>query len=191
MKKRDLAKLALLGISAGLMATGCQQGGKSGNKTAAAEEKMNSDMQAFYSSLSPSAQQKFIELDAQHRMMAMEMIQSACKGKNSCKGMGGCGTQTHACAGKNSCKGQGGARIQDPNKAVEVQFKNQMQQRQQMQNNMQGQQGSSSYNYQGQTPNQPYYQQGSSYQQGGYPQGQSYQQGQSWQNPNQPYGRGY
>ncbi len=31
-----------------------------------------------------------------------------CKGKNECKGKGGCKTDKHACKGKNDCKGQGG-----------------------------------------------------------------------------------
>ena len=31
-----------------------------------------------------------------------------CKGKNSCKGTGGCGTSDGGCKGKNSCKGKGG-----------------------------------------------------------------------------------
>lgn len=31
-----------------------------------------------------------------------------CKGKNSCKGHGGCGSSDNGCKGKNSCKGKGG-----------------------------------------------------------------------------------
>lgn len=34
----------------------------------------------------------------------------ACKGQNSCKGLGGCKTDKHACKAKNDCKGQGGCR---------------------------------------------------------------------------------
>lgn len=34
--------------------------------------------------------------------------QHECKGKNACKGQGGCGTSSHDCKGKNACKGQGG-----------------------------------------------------------------------------------
>jgi hypothetical protein len=30
------------------------------------------------------------------------------KGKNECKGKGGCKTAEHDCAGKNACKGKGG-----------------------------------------------------------------------------------
>jgi hypothetical protein len=32
----------------------------------------------------------------------------ACKGKNSCKGNGGCSAGDNGCKGKNSCKGKGG-----------------------------------------------------------------------------------
>jgi hypothetical protein len=32
----------------------------------------------------------------------------ACKGKNDCKGQGGCSTGDGGCKGKNSCKGKGG-----------------------------------------------------------------------------------
>lgn len=32
----------------------------------------------------------------------------ACKGQNSCKGKGGCGSSDNGCKGKNSCKGKGG-----------------------------------------------------------------------------------
>lgn len=34
-----------------------------------------------------------------------------CKGRNACKGQGGCGSGDHGCAGKNSCKGKGGCAV--------------------------------------------------------------------------------
>ena len=37
-----------------------------------------------------------------------------CAGKNECKGQGGCATEAkHDCAGKNECKGQGGCKTGD------------------------------------------------------------------------------
>jgi hypothetical protein len=36
-----------------------------------------------------------------------------CKGKNACKGQGGCGTSDNGCKGKNSCKGHGGCSTAD------------------------------------------------------------------------------
>jgi hypothetical protein len=32
----------------------------------------------------------------------------SCKGKNDCKGKGGCKSDKHSCKGKNDCKSQGG-----------------------------------------------------------------------------------
>jgi len=34
----------------------------------------------------------------------------ACKGQNSCKGLGGCKTGNNGCKGLNSCKGNGGCK---------------------------------------------------------------------------------
>lgn len=137
MKKQDLTTLAMLGISSGLIVSGCQKGswGKretkpegenspSENHLEAAEEMM-ADMKSFYDILSPENKKKFNELDARHKMMAIEMVNQSCKGENKCAGLGGCKTSKHSCAGQNACKGQGGAPIRDPNKAVEVQYKNQ------------------------------------------------------------------
>ena len=35
----------------------------------------------------------------------------SCKGKNDCKGQGGCKSGDAGCAGKNSCKGKGGCAV--------------------------------------------------------------------------------
>lgn len=129
MKKRDLLTLALIGMGAGLMLGACQTN-QNPPKTAAAEQG-NPESDAFYKSLSSDSQKKFDQLDAQHKAMAMEMTHATCKGKNSCKGQGGCKTSTHDCAGLNDCKGQGGEPAKDPNKAVDLQYKNQTKQRSQ------------------------------------------------------------
>ncbi len=139
MKKRDLATLALIGISAGLVVGGCNQKGKNNNHSnnnQSGMEQMSPDMKAFYSSLSPEAQKKFMELDAQHKMMAVEMANQTGVGENKCKGMGGCATANNTCAGENECKGQGGPPVKDPSQAVDVQHEHQMDQRQKMQNGM-------------------------------------------------------
>ncbi len=130
MKKQNLATLAVIGVGAGLLLGGCQQHekqapAKNGANGKAPAEEAGADMQAFSSSLSPEGKKKFEELDAQHKMMAVEMANQECNGKNKCAGLGGCATADNACAGSNSCKGKGGAPVKDPNKAVEVQYKNQ------------------------------------------------------------------
>lgn len=130
MKKRELTTLAMIGISSlGLVSEGCQKN-TTPPKALNANEQMSPDMQELYSSLTPVAQKKFNELDAQHKMMVMEMLMQNCSGKNQCAGMGGCATNEHVCAGKNSCKGKGGTPISNANKAIDVQYNNQMEQRQ-------------------------------------------------------------
>lgn len=37
----------------------------------------------------------------------------SCKGKNECKGQGGCKSGDNGCAGKNTCKGKGGCAVKD------------------------------------------------------------------------------
>jgi hypothetical protein len=37
-----------------------------------------------------------------------------CKGKNACKGQGGCTSGDNGCKGKNSCKGNGGCNTTPP-----------------------------------------------------------------------------
>lgn len=51
--------------------------------------------------------------DAHPSSHAMAGEKHACKGMNTCKGNGGCGTAANACAGKNACKGQGGCATVD------------------------------------------------------------------------------
>lgn len=130
MKKRDLASLAVIGVTAGMMVSGCQQfqkktSPKKPQKENGNNHQMSPEMKSFYANLSPDAQKEFMSLDAHHKMMAMEMAQQKCHGQNSCAGMGGCKTAEHSCAGKNSCKGEGGPPIKDPNKAVHVQYQQQ------------------------------------------------------------------
>jgi len=42
------------------------------------------------------------------RYTASDTTKHSCKGKNDCKGQGGCKTSDQGCKGKNSCKGKGG-----------------------------------------------------------------------------------
>ncbi len=92
-------------------------------------------MKAFNASLSSASKQKFAELDAQHRMMAVEMASQGCDGENRCAGMGGCASEQHSCAGKNACKAKGGPPVKNPDRAVDVQYNNQTLQRQKTNSN--------------------------------------------------------
>lgn len=74
MKKQKMMMLALIGMLAG----GC---------SSAQGDSMSSDMQTFYEQLSPDAQQKFMQLDKQHKQMAMDVVQQGCKAAHECKGI--------------------------------------------------------------------------------------------------------
>lgn len=126
MKKRELAALAMLGISAGLMVGGCQnkEGDRPSEGHVSSAVQTTAAMDFFFSKLSLEAQEQFNQLDELHKMMAIEMAHLSTE-------MGGSSTTVHGCAGKNACKGQGGAPIRDPNKAVETQYNNQLNQRRQ------------------------------------------------------------
>ncbi|NGX60758.1 MAG: hypothetical protein K940chlam9_00226 [Chlamydiae bacterium] len=144
MKKQSLATLAVMGISAGLIVTGCDKNsekngasrnGSNSNNKASAAEQMSPSMKSFHNSLSNEGKKKFMELDAEHKMKAVEMTNQSCQGQNKCEGMGGCGSENNSCSGHNSCKGQGGKPVKDPNKAVKTQHNNQIEQRGHMQGN--------------------------------------------------------
>lgn len=77
MKKWKLSSLAVIGISMGLMTTGLAQG---------TNEKMTPQMQAFYEMLAPDAQKKFLELDTEHKKMALQVYHEYCKTMSQCKG---------------------------------------------------------------------------------------------------------
>jgi hypothetical protein len=42
---------------------------------------------------------------------ASDAAKHSCKGKNNCKGLGGCAASANGCAGKNDCKGKGGCAV--------------------------------------------------------------------------------
>ena len=48
------------------------------------------------------------------RYAAEDTSNHSCKGKNDCKGQGGCKSGDNGCKGKNSCKGKGGCATNAP-----------------------------------------------------------------------------
>ena len=48
--------------------------------------------------------------NAGQKAIPMDSTAHDCKGKNACKGQGGCKTSDNGCKGKNSCKGNGGCK---------------------------------------------------------------------------------
>lgn len=149
MKKKDLAALALAGLlSIGL--TSCQpqkdkgngqkngRNGTNGNgqqqeQPSSNGQGMSATEQAFSSKLSSRTRTMFDRMNMRERQMSMDAAAAGCKGKNACKGLGGCKTKDHACKGQNSCKGTGGGKV-SPNEAVELVYQKMEAKRSEMQN---------------------------------------------------------
>lgn len=74
MKKKDLASLAMIAISAGFLIAGCQQkpAANSNPNAPSAAQAAPADVSAFRNSLSSDSQKQFDALDAQHKSMAMQ-----------------------------------------------------------------------------------------------------------------------
>ncbi len=118
MNTKKLATLALMGIASTALlnaectSSECTKGAVAANNTMPAMGNMTADQQAFADKLSAAAKEKFKAMSTEERAMAMKVAQSACKGKNECKGLGVTGT--------NACKGQGTCKVTDANKAVDL-----------------------------------------------------------------------
>lgn len=77
MKKRDLAALMMIGVSAALLIGGCQQKqqGQAGQPQSSAnyEGAAQGQSKNFVTALSADNQKKFNELDDQHKQAAVDM----------------------------------------------------------------------------------------------------------------------
>lgn len=141
MKKKDLAMLALLGLTSGMMIS-CKTGqhkegqpgkkdlpGKTAGQVAPSAQPMTAEEKAFYGKLNAEGKRTFEQMNSADRQKSIQTANAGCKGKNICKGLGGCETDDHACKGMNDCKGKGGCAVTDPNDAVQMTKQSTMQQK--------------------------------------------------------------
>lgn len=126
MNKKELKKIALLGLSAGLLVTNVQ--------AASAEKDLSptsskEDIQQGYhlmseaelkEKLNPEGIKLYDSLDAEGKALARSVASQRCQGMNQCKGLNACKTDKNACQGKGECKGQGKCVIMDKNNAVKL-----------------------------------------------------------------------
>lgn len=144
MKKTNLQKLALMGLSSGLMVSVplCAQNGSpvSTKSTAPspASNKTNSQDNDEYGAndgnmnyhlmsedelkmeLEPKGVEMYNSLTPEGRLMARKVASQMCNGTNPCKGYNACQTDQNQCAGKGSCKGKSKCAFSDKNLAVKV-----------------------------------------------------------------------
>ncbi len=136
MKKRDLNRLALLGVASGLM-TLCQakataeetkgtEQTTSGKKDTAKDSNDGNLGYHLYTEdellleLNDQGRAMYNSLDPEGKALARYVASQRCDHTNKCKGLNACQTDKNSCAGKGDCKGQGKCAISDKNLAVKL-----------------------------------------------------------------------
>lgn len=122
MNKKDLKKLALLGIFSGIAITQPAQAeeyqsefdqeGNRGYHLFTEDELMlelNAKHARIYMSLSPEGKE-----------LARKVASQRCQNTNYCKGLNACKTDKNECAGRGDCKGTSKCGFADKNLAVKV-----------------------------------------------------------------------
>lgn len=130
MNKKQLQKLALLGITGGILVTNTpilDAAAAPAPSTPATNDansqnlgwhemtekellmELNGDGAAIYKTLTPEGKE-----------LARKVASMRCNHTNECKGLNGCKTDKNDCAGHGQCKGTGKCAIADKNLAVEL-----------------------------------------------------------------------
>lgn len=130
MKKSDIKKLALMGLSAGLLINAQHIFAETSSERTKnqaesdpndqnrgyhllsedeLELELNAEGIALYKSLSPEGKE-----------LARYVASQRCQFTNKCAGLNACQTEKNDCAGKGACKGQGKCAFADKNAAVKI-----------------------------------------------------------------------
>lgn len=144
MKNRDLRKLALLGLTSGIVLTqslGANDNSKiqissllaaNTSKTDDSKSKIEPDANdsnlgyhlmsedELLLELNADGQRLYKSLDPAGKELARKAASVRCNGSNECKGLNACKTDKNDCAGKGSCQGQGKCSFSDKNLAVKL-----------------------------------------------------------------------
>lgn len=154
MKKRDLKKLALLGIAGGMALTVSVEAGEKtptvdissllalNSSNTSTEKSTNSslnydpnegnlgyhlmDEQELLLELNEEGQRMYNAMDPANKKLAREVASQRCANTNACKGLNACKTDKNNCAGQASCKGNGKCGISDKNLAVRLVYNKMM-----------------------------------------------------------------
>jgi hypothetical protein len=134
MKKNEIKKIALMGLTTGFLISSQLHGavldkektdksvkpatdldlneGNAGYHLMTEDElllELNNQGAALYKSLDPKGKE-----------LARFVASQRCNGTNACKGLNACQTDKNDCAGKGECKGKGKCAISDKNLAVKI-----------------------------------------------------------------------
>lgn len=137
MQKHDFKKLALLGISSGILianqvsadtpATSSTKATESTKSSSKGYDPNDGNMNYHLMSedelklqLNDEGLRIYNNLDAEGKKLAQKVASALCANTNACKGLGACKSDKNACAGKNECKGKGICAFSDKNLAVKM-----------------------------------------------------------------------
>lgn len=143
MQKKDFIKLAVMGLSSGLLITnqlnsplqateqqtesnGCgSKNGCGGSDNSYGEDNGNIGFHILSEDellleLNAKGEKLYMSLSDEGKELARKVASQRCNGTNECKGLNACQTEAHGCAGQGSCKGQGKCGFSDKNLAVKV-----------------------------------------------------------------------
>lgn len=131
MKGNNLKKLALLGLSTGMLAVSgvANAADKSDSSPNEYTDEDPNDGNLNYHlltedelliELSPEGAAMYNSLDEEGKELAREVASSRCNGTNKCAGLNACRTQKNSCAGKGACQGKSKCGISDKNLAVKL-----------------------------------------------------------------------
>lgn len=152
MKKRDLKKLALLGLASGIALSQAANAEEKSEhfqiqiSSLLAANSSKSDSSSSFDSdpnegnlgyhlmneeellleLNQEGQRMFNAMDPSNKKLALEVASQRCANTNACKGLNACKTDKNDCAGKASCKGNGKCGISDKNLAVRLVYNKMM-----------------------------------------------------------------
>jgi len=127
MKKHNFKKLALLGLSTGLLIISHSTiNAADASKIAEAPAEVENDgypkmsEQELKALLDAKTLKMYNEMSPKEKELAIDVASQICSGNNECKGLNSCNTDKNDCAGKGSCKGQTKCAIADKNLAVKL-----------------------------------------------------------------------
>lgn len=145
MKREKFIKLAMMGLSSGLLiANDIEASEEGGGSSAQKESKGCGGMSGCGGSghdyeedngnigfhilseeelllqLSEKGEKLYMSLSDSGKELARKVASQRCNGTNECKGLNACKTEEHACAGHGACKGLSKCGFSDKNLAVKV-----------------------------------------------------------------------
>lgn len=144
MKKRDLKKIALLGLTSGIVLThslgatdksdiqissllAANTSTKDSTKAKDTSDPNDGNLgyhlmteEELQLELNAEGQRMYNSLDVKGKELARQVASQRCNGSNDCKGLNACKTDKNDCAGKGSCQGQSKCAIADKNLAVKL-----------------------------------------------------------------------